>query len=837
MAKPAQTLTLSSWFPPTGPTHPEEIGGKAAGLLTLPSAWTPPFVVLGRDFWKAWNAVDRSAKGTFAAAGQGEPPPLAELVSRCRATSRAAGLIVRSNAPSESGSEARGRYISLDVPLDIEETLRGVDRVLSQGTDSEPVFAVVQIRMRRQALGHLSNERRVAERRSQWLIEETQADGESTKAKKRISIGPGEPLSMDVGDRNELYEALRAIAFDLYGQTPERLHCEWVWDGEHLWILQRDVIRTPPPGAGTHYLEQKPEATGGAGSSPSLRCICSLSKEEAGAWSKLGRRYVMEDAGLPVAPVYLLPGSSFAIDRDRDFADLRHDLRVLAGKEEPLVLRTDLVERRREASLSLPTSPPLVSVEALLEWMTKTAEEFGRQGIPDSDWAFLPASLVPARASVMVQARPRSQLIRLDALWGFPDGVACLPHDSYSLLSNTPDIRRRKSHKGTCLLWHPERGWVFEAIFAPYDWLEVLSDEEILCAASWARRLANQLGEEIQLMVLARIGGGRGEQAMLAWHYTDHKVPVHRKTLPTLPAGTLAEVSGPDDLEAIQPELNVGIVFRPAVEWRRDPDFVNAVAARAANLRLPIFFEGSTLGHTFYLLSSAGANVVSIGSQIPELPPSDYNKLVRDRIPNIVTESGGRARIVRAGQSQAGWLLRQKLVEEAFEVWNSSDDEIVGELADLIEVLNALYQHLSLDPAAVEAVREEKREKRGGFEELVFLEYTRPDDHLRTMHEPGDASLLDPIAEADLTEPDSPRAGDRVTVSEDQSSITFRVTVVPPLLQGVPLRVYSTRVNETQVRFRHDGPFLEVTVERKASSAADQLALPLDPDPEHHERE
>jgi predicted house-cleaning noncanonical NTP pyrophosphatase (MazG superfamily) len=101
-----------------------------------------------------------------------------------------------------------------------------------------------------------------------------------------------------------------------------------------------------------------------------------------------------------------------------------------------------------------------------------------------------------------------------------------------------------------------------------------------------------------------------------------------------------------------------------------------------------------------------------------------YNKLVRDRIPEII-EAGGHHAVTRfvEGQEYRQALL-SKLVEEAREAENSPAGELSGELADVWEVLQALLQSLPLTASELEELAAVKRGKVGGFGARVFLEYT-----------------------------------------------------------------------------------------------------------------
>jgi predicted house-cleaning noncanonical NTP pyrophosphatase (MazG superfamily) len=73
-----------------------------------------------------------------------------------------------------------------------------------------------------------------------------------------------------------------------------------------------------------------------------------------------------------------------------------------------------------------------------------------------------------------------------------------------------------------------------------------------------------------------------------------------------------------------------------------------------------------------------------------------YNKLIRDRIPEIIEADGRRAvtRVLRDEDYRAALLA--KLVEEAREAENAPDGELAGELADVWEVFQALLATLPL---------------------------------------------------------------------------------------------------------------------------------------------
>lgn len=96
-----------------------------------------------------------------------------------------------------------------------------------------------------------------------------------------------------------------------------------------------------------------------------------------------------------------------------------------------------------------------------------------------------------------------------------------------------------------------------------------------------------------------------------------------------------------------------------------------------------------------------------------------YNKLVRDKIPDIIISSGKTA-VCRTLDSEEYLIaLDQKLSEECAEY---QTDKNIEELADILEVLYAIAEARGYSKEKLEQVRAEKAAERGGFTDKVFLE-------------------------------------------------------------------------------------------------------------------
>jgi len=93
-----------------------------------------------------------------------------------------------------------------------------------------------------------------------------------------------------------------------------------------------------------------------------------------------------------------------------------------------------------------------------------------------------------------------------------------------------------------------------------------------------------------------------------------------------------------------------------------------------------------------------------------------YNKLVRDKIPDILDKKGISYEKRIANEEEYKVELIKKLMEEADEFSKTPTEE---ELADVIEVVMALRK--LPEYSNVEEVRINKRDKRGGFEDKIIL--------------------------------------------------------------------------------------------------------------------
>lgn len=95
-----------------------------------------------------------------------------------------------------------------------------------------------------------------------------------------------------------------------------------------------------------------------------------------------------------------------------------------------------------------------------------------------------------------------------------------------------------------------------------------------------------------------------------------------------------------------------------------------------------------------------------------------YNKLVRDRIPEIIASSGSDCKTRILSDDEYIRMIDAKLDEELAEYHK---DQNIEELADLLEVIRAAALARGYTLEQLENVRAEKAVKRGGFEKKILL--------------------------------------------------------------------------------------------------------------------
>ncbi len=119
---------------------------------------------------------------------------------------------------------------------------------------------------------------------------------------------------------------------------------------------------------------------------------------------------------------------------------------------------------------------------------------------------------------------------------------------------------------------------------------------------------------------------------------------------------------------------------------------------------------------------------ITIGFKFPKLTlsrkgnfnmePKIYNKLVRDKIPDIIKADNKKCDVDIVTGKDKFDLLEKKLMEEVNEYL---EDKNVEELADIVEVIFGIAHELGCSEDKLMEVRIKKKEERGGFKDGIVL--------------------------------------------------------------------------------------------------------------------
>jgi predicted house-cleaning noncanonical NTP pyrophosphatase (MazG superfamily) len=807
-----------------------QIGQKAVGLTKVPKSWVPK-----------WCSVPLL---TCNAALSGEIQWLNIAEVLISEFSGAEELIVRSSAPTED-LDTRGYFeserCSCSNPEQLAQVLRKIslqieDEGASQASSlhQSPVCApIVQIFVPANLLGHLSNEYRHAQRSVDFLYEVEQILNpvlgieiaepssfrldrpvQSIDASKRIHAGASRS-EMESGIQN----LGRWIAFQNL-----RVHVEWLVYRDEIYVVQLDTDPLPP--------KIKPmlrcTLVGDSSLIEGLRFFVQIQPDQKYSHLRKTRsHYLFREAKAFVPPIYIAENLQ-TLDWSKGLPqEIVRDLKALCSSK--LMLRFDVPCDRPDWT-NLPTLGPSVDSVQIGQEVFDVIQKLVEKEIPLADITLVAHHFIAARASAWSEARPNFDKVRVDAVWGLPDGLQTFAHDTYiwDLKTNTfkPNVR----YKDRFIDVEENGGWITRRAYPNLarDWC--CDKESIFHIAQITSRVANICSGPVRIMWFLDViaGAGGQNQSFMPWIvvepdaddqdswgkpelWLEHDVNL-AKLRRKAKLATSKFVSNRDSLELFEKKpstFDLGgrvVLFQPDETVVRDKNFLERfaqVVKSSSGSNWTVLYEGSMLAHTPYQLRKYGVDVVYLLERV-HVPRRMYSrKLVRDLIPEKIAQGGEFAEVKELNDEDYSYALRQKLIEEALEVaYADEPDDVIEELADVIAVVKALA--ISVGSSWDDVIEEElrKRKKRGGFENRLYLEASGYDSA-----KGGDSSLPGEILVRKLR-----RGG-------------IRVPLVPPLRNDHAVARHTFSSIGIEVKVTYKGHEVEIYFAKKTSKDWLQLSL------------
>lgn len=728
----------------------EKVGEKAYGLAALPSSWTLPFFVISDNALEEYEA------------GGCDPDVFFEWEDTIEKAAADCGIypddsiIVRSNAHTE-GLDERGKYTSVEGtlrewPLLVERCFK---LNIESGGSCINMPLIIQKRAKSLLRGHISNERRVAKEIRDWkgeidvsLPQMFSVSLRNWRSKINVASFIDSPLVCP-GDK-EVRDIL-AIPCTWATNQKLRVHFEWVFDGDCIYLVQADEA-LELDGIDPTKIVLCSELSKQAKKTEALECLHLLKDEDYEKYqlySKIQNPLLYKKLGLEIAPLYILDDieTLTCLEKGEIREELRKDLEFLT--KQSLIIRTDINTCSKEERQLLPRTCEIRNIDEAIDWLKTNYAELRQR--TKSEIIFILHNYIPAVSSAFAYASPNDNIVRMEALWGLPEGLYYYSHDKFVVDTKNSDILKIDSadfeiekilHYKKYFVCPMENGeWVVQVLSAPYDWKPSIQDDSwIKEIASKTRAIAEAESTSVSVMWFVGVEAERYGCEVFPWFheafaYNEEKTTPRNKLTfeKTFTIHTLRDI---EEMEA-QSRRGKGIVrnilIQPTdAQILRQKEIIDRIGTAAQAIDANIILEGGILSHAYYQLLRTGAKV-EVRNTFSKVQNLDHNKLVRDKIPEKIERNGEAAVTVQLEKSILGSFLKRKLVEESLEVLDAEDpDDIIAELADVLEVIDGILQQQGIDMQEVLMSKERKREKVGGFEKGVYLKKTSSSTASRT---------------------------------------------------------------------------------------------------------
>lgn len=718
----------------------EVVGQKTSGVASLPTAWTLPFFGVSTELHRQYAAQPKQRKRLLAT-WSGSILSAAQIVG----IQVNDDILVRSSGSSESMAERGSLYSAVGVMHSVEVALRNcLDKLI---TDSDSAGNKIALLIQKRcaplkAKGHLSNERRCYEERRDWLGEFEAADAGASSQfqinlrhwRSELHPNPEKPLVCSLS--THVSEVLR-IPAEWAFQKRARVHFEWVWDGNAAYIVQADE----EVASDGHDPRKEHRARSYTAIDLEPRALRPVTAADAKRFQKIENVFIYLQLGLPIAPLYIL-------DNQRTIRDLsvgkvsralRADLSQLVKGS--LVIRTDIATSKLELRQMLPRTQEIRDASEATKWLITVSKQISKLRC---DSAFIFHNFIPALSAAFAYADPKSPFVQIESLWGLPEGLYYNSHDQHMVDTLKADVAqlpkggaisrfpvRTKTNYKPFFVSTTESGrWETLAVRAPFDWKQALSRQECQRIAYDSRRIATAKGEAVSIMWFIGVPESMAGSSLIPWYHEAYDLTGRQPTLTTRTktmfdrSFVVRSMADVEQLRALQVVTsNNRIRIQPSEDRLiRDKNLLRDIGKIAKAKDAIIVLEGGILSHAYYQLRGTGAIVEVVHPFVGFEERHDYNKLVRDNVPTIISERGERVTTARLNREAFLRALRQKLVEEAYEVLDAKDlESVTGELADVQEVIAALIRQLSTTASAIRQQQTRKREELGGFQHGIVL--------------------------------------------------------------------------------------------------------------------
>lgn len=678
----------------------EMVGQKTKGLLEVPLSWRLPFFVIHKkvfdEFLKSDN-INREKILSFVT------KKIEEILEKWQIP-KDGKIIMRSSGVLEGMSE-RGKYESMECEvLEIKDSINRLYCSLEK-EGNESIAYVIQPYVERKKFGHLSNERRVSKDRRDWKLEYENGE-ESVNTigvrKWRIEYERTRLISQSLfcDEEKNVKAVLRKVAYyftEFYKN--ERVHLEFVWDGMNVYVVQCD--REEIDENAENPLDYSIEIND-ASSLEGLKVFREISIKDGQVFSKVENVILYKKMGLITAPLYIIDDKNVITSLEKGIItpELKNDIELLTSKS--LVIRTDVKKGDRIEGQLLPRSNELRNYESAITWFKENLHKI----LEYDKIAIIAHIFIPAISAAFAYANPKSKIVTVQSLWGLPEGLYYNAHDTFLLDVGTKNIQHideekikitsfQADFKSVYIAPNEQGRWEEKVVKAPHDWGKSITDRQAKTIAKGSIIIAQNVKMPVSIMWFVGIDKEFYGVDCLPWFHEEYGNNTFSHDTYKKKYYTEKEIviTNEKDLDKYENDNKIRtITIHPKDDQSlRSKEFLSKVGEFAKRKNITIFLEGTILAHPVYQLMNQGVKVVLAKKNKELIDKMQFDKLVRDKIPEKIISNMENIVCYRAKETILIRYLKEKMIEEVYEVIDANSEESLStELADVYEVMKTI---------------------------------------------------------------------------------------------------------------------------------------------------
>jgi len=707
------------------------IGIKAENLIPY-KIYTPDFIILTTNFYEEW-ALNRDVMSIRN--------DVISDIAKYFQRNNIDKIILRSSCTNEKIKD-RGRYLSKFCKPTVPEIKKIINEIYidfqaNKACEKSSIAILIQVYIEPKVLAHLSNERRVNQSNMSWFLEESGPQNSPTKTTdfkvEAVQTTYDQSLSICHNYNSWLKNLKNFAAF--FSGFKNRFHFELLWDGSSFYVLQIDIESEYTINGKTPGSSWKPKKDSFKKDFGKELEVFETVSTASGKWNKIECVKTFEKCNLNYWPIFILENGPILSDLASGNVDLTliTDLKKLLIS--PIVIRTETVDK---AFLS-PRTETIFSVDEAVKFLKATAKGFIEKGFKNNQFAFLVHHFIVSSAGALSLNIPNNDITRIDSTWGIVEGLYYHSHDSFEFNKGANKVKRKIRCKSHYVDIESDLKWGLKESGKNYDWRPSLTDEQVKTIAIYTQAISKELNSTVNVMFF--INDKKYYPEIIPWFYTTQELSetgtIHDNTI--LSVKKRFTIKSKTDFDRLKkeytPEKQISIYIELSFELCRDK-VIEEIADFAAANKITVDLMGSMLSHPYYVFNSRGASVRCIDPFMSDYDAKKFYKLVRDKIPALIEDNNEKVLSKKVAPKELLRLLKNKIVEEANELhWSKNDEDNIEEMSDVLEVLRGICRIYGMELSQLEAIANEKRDRRGGFEEGIVLVATKEQSAIKLTKE------------------------------------------------------------------------------------------------------